>query len=325
MRKRIELGLLGAFLLCLPAAAQAMPVAPGYIVSEIVTPGSATGDVVAAGGALFVGIGSFGAGAQSIVRIDGGGTTTIAEGFNSLGGFAYDAVNDRLVVADNGLEAPGGAVTGDTVYAIDNPFATPGVAPLASTLELAPSGTVPGAAGVLIDPNDPDRIFVTDSFDMDLKAVDAVLGTASVLQSGLGFAAGLAEVGGTLYIGDLDSTFFTGTIWTVPVTSPGDPRSTFLSGLLGQFDLVLASDGSLLATASAFLVDSQILRIDPITGDTSIVASNFGFATGLDEEGGTIYVLDGGSLFALTVPEPSPLALGLVLAVGIVGLGRARR
>ena len=52
-----------------------------------------------------------------------------------FGGFTYDAVNDRLIVADSGLEAGGGsATTGDTIYAITDPFATPGVIPVARML-----------------------------------------------------------------------------------------------------------------------------------------------------------------------------------------------
>lgn len=326
-RRPIERWILVGILSLLARAGGAVPVAPGYVIDTIATPGFATGDVLATGGAIFVGIGAFGVGTQSIVRIDSGGSTTIASGFNSLGGFSYDAANDRLIVTDNGLEAGdfvggGPAATGDTVYAIPDPFSSLGVVPEAVSLELASTGSIPGAAGVLVDPSDPNRVFVTDSFAQQLVAVDALLGSTSVLQSGLGFAAGLAAVGATLFIGDLDTTFFTGTIWTVPLASPGSARTAFLTGLLGEFDLELASSGMLLATASAFLVDSQILEIDPVSGATSVLASGFSFATGLDEEAGTIYVLDGGSLFTLSVPEPS---LAVLLAAALAGVARARR
>ena len=196
MKKAERWIVLGGALLA-AGVAGAAPIAPGYVIQTIATPGPATSDVLATGGALFVGVGFYGAGNQSVVRIDGGGTTTIATGFNSLSGFTYDAVNDRLIVGDNGLEA--GGTTGDTVYGIDNPFATPGVVPVADTLELAPSGSTPGVADVLLDPSDPTRLFVTDSWDQDLKLVDlsVAINQTSVLQSGLGFAAGLETVGGT--------------------------------------------------------------------------------------------------------------------------------
>ena len=86
-----------------PAAAT--PSAPGYSVSFIETSDSVAGDVVVVGDAVFVGIGAFGGGTQSVVRIDGDGETVIATGFNSLAGFAYDPVNDRLLVGDNGLRS----------------------------------------------------------------------------------------------------------------------------------------------------------------------------------------------------------------------------
>ena len=63
--------------------------AAGYTVTEIALPDFAQGDVVVADGALFVGVGpGFSGAAQSVVRIDGGGTTVVADGFNALSGFA---------------------------------------------------------------------------------------------------------------------------------------------------------------------------------------------------------------------------------------------
>ena len=92
--------------------AGATPVAPGFQVTFLQTPGTATGDVISVGETVFAGVGDFGVGIQAVVRIDASGTTVLAEGFNSLGGFAYDAVNDRLIVGDNGGNGPG-ALTGD--------------------------------------------------------------------------------------------------------------------------------------------------------------------------------------------------------------------
>lgn len=107
-RNRWTTGMAAAAALALAApAARAVPIAPGYTVSEIALPDFAAGDVVVVGDALFVGAGpGFVGGAQSIVRIDAGGTTVVAQGFQGLGGIAYDAANDRLLVTDNALEAP---------------------------------------------------------------------------------------------------------------------------------------------------------------------------------------------------------------------------
>ena len=62
----------------LASVASATPISTEYNVSFVATPGTAGGDIVAVGGALFVGVGSFGVGGQSVVRIDSGGTTVIA-------------------------------------------------------------------------------------------------------------------------------------------------------------------------------------------------------------------------------------------------------
>jgi hypothetical protein len=102
------------------------------------------------------------------------------------------------------------------------------------------------------------------------------------------------------------------------VPLPGTGSATELaSGLPGQYDLELEAGGTLLGTSGTDLV-----RIDPATGDVSVVATGFGFATGLFEEDGTIWVIDGGfpgiaSVYQL-VPVPAPgtaplLGLGLVL------------
>ena len=92
---------------------------------------------------------------------------------------------------------------------------------------------------------------------------------------------------------------------------------------------VLAGDGTLLASGSEFGGPSEVVRIDAATGDVlEVVASGFDFATGIDEQDGVIYVIEGGSvpqnrILALT-PIPEPGTLGL-LAAGLAGLGRGSR
>jgi hypothetical protein len=100
-------------------------------------------------------------------------------------------------------------------------------------------------------------------------------------------------------------------------------RTPIVAGLAGEYDLELEASGSLLATASG-----DLLRIDPATGAITTVASEFGFATGLFEDGGTIWVLDGGSPGAKKVyqlnalPEPAEDLAG---AVALAALATARR
>lgn len=311
-----------------PAAA--LPSAPGYLVDTIDAGDVTTGGVAVEGGTVFVGVGGFGA--QSVVRIDPDGTvTTLATGFSSLSGVEYDAINDRLLVGDNGLELSG--VTGDTLYGIPTPFATPGVVPVAASLELAPSGSIDGVADVILDPTDPTgmSLLVSDSEFPALPApqggqlwsLDAGIGSVSVLQQGLGFSAGLAASSTTLFLGEADLVTFEGVVSTLLLSNLGGAPSVLSSGLPGQFDLALASDGTLLSTSL-----DQILGIDPVTGDVTGIASGFGFATGIDEEDGILYALDFGSntVFRFTpIPEPGTLtAVAAMLAAVSVWRRRSR-
>jgi hypothetical protein len=304
--------------------------APGYSITEIALPDFAQGDVVVAGGALFVGVGpGFTGAGQAVVRIDGGGTTVVANGFNSLGGFAYDAVNDRLLVVDNADEALG-SETGDTLYSIPNPNGTFATPLRAKNIAVAPAGSIPGASDIVLDPTDPtgNRAFVTDASESfppagRLLSVDLSSGALSVLQTGLGFAAGLAANGTTLYLGDVNGFSFAGDVSSVALPGATGARTPVAGGLAGQYDLELASDGSLLSTSV-----SDLLRIDPTTGVATSIASGFGFATGLFAQDGTIWVLDGGfpgvaKAYRLDlVPEPGTIVL---VAAGCAFLGARRR
>jgi hypothetical protein len=321
----------GASLGALAAAPVAHAItAPGYTVTEIPLPNFAQGDVVVAGGALYVGVGpGFSGAAQSVVRIDGGGTTTIADGFNALSGFAYDSVNDRLLVVDNADEAPG-AETGDTLYAIPNPGGAFGTPLRGADIEVAPAGAIPGAADIVLDPNDPtgNTAFVSDSSESfppagRVLSVDLTSGAISVLQTGLGFAAGLAANAITLFIGNVNGFTFAGEVSSVALPGATGPRAPIAGGLAGQYDVELEAGGTLLSTSV-----SELLRIDPTSGIATAIASGFGFATGLFELDGTIWVLDGGfpgvaKVYRLDlVPEPGTIAL---LGAGCVLLGARRR
>ncbi len=319
-------------------------VSPGYTIGEIATPGIATGGVVAVGESLFVGVGDFGVGTQSVVRIDADGTATaLADGFNALSGFAYDPVGNRLLVGDNAYLddlsfLPGTPETGETLYAIPDPFGTPASARRAVDLELLPAGSVPGLADIILDPADAtgQTLLISDAGNFGSNAaqhnVFRLLGSdVSVLQDGFEFTGGLAASGDTLFIGE---SFFNATpgdpfntdgrVFAVGLPDGSGVRSLLADGLDGLFALILASDGSLLATAGSTLV-----RIDPDTGEVEVVASGFEFATGLAESDGVIYAIEGGFStagprvysFAL-IPEPATWGM---LGLGVLWLGVLRR
>src|SRR3989442_895928 len=151
MRRILET--LVALVLAVPAARAAVVAAPGYAVHTITTPDTVEGGVVRRGEVILVGQGpGFTAGAQTIVRLDAGGPTTIATGFNSLGGFDL-APDGTLYVVDNCFMADGCGTptTGDTVYAIPDAL-TRTTAVTAAGHELVPAGTIPFAADLVVAP-----------------------------------------------------------------------------------------------------------------------------------------------------------------------------
>ena len=201
--RTIRIGLAAAALcgVALPAGRvdAAVTAAPGYAVRSIPTPGKVQGGVVRQGADIFVGQGpTFTGGAQSVIRFtEGGSATTIASGFNSLGGFDI-AADGTLYVVDNGLEASG-ATSGDTLYAIpDAPTRTSALA--SSAAEVLPSGSIDFASDALVVPG---AVLVSDSVGPGAgKVVRVAGGTSTDLITGLDYAAGLARDGSTLLVGN---------------------------------------------------------------------------------------------------------------------------
>ena len=213
--------------------AGAVTAAPGYAVRTIPTPASVQGGVVARGGAVLVGQGSFGAGLESVIRIDGGGTVTIATGFNSLGGFDLDAAG-TLYVVDNGGDL-GGALTGDTVYAIPNALTR--TTPLAAVgAEVLPSGSVPTAQEVLVA---GDGLLVADAAGPGAgKVLKVVGGVPTDLITGLDYLGGMAFLGRTLLVDDLDGGF-SGNVLRYSAT--GSSLGALATGLPASYGLAVDS------------------------------------------------------------------------------------
>ena len=279
----------------LAAPAGAITVHPDYVPGAVVV--APASDVAYAGTSIFVGQGSFGAGTESIARIDANGAvTTVVSGLNSIGGLAYDPAGDRLLFTDNGLDAPGSPPTGDTLYELAAPLAATAAVPAAG-LELLPAGSIPFAQAVL--PLVGGDVLVGDAAGFGAGRVVRISGgTATDLVTGLDFTAGvaLAQAGGELLVGQVDSGTFAGEILRFDLS--GSPLGTLATGLSGAFDQAADGAGRLLVSGG-FTPDfssSTIVRIET-DGAAAEVASGFTFSSGVDLDGpsGQLAVVDFGA------------------------------
>jgi DNA-binding beta-propeller fold protein YncE len=295
-------------MLAAPAAA-AVVGAPGYAVHTIPTPGMVQGGVLRRGGAILVGQGSFGAGAESIIRLDAGGSTTIATGFNSLGGFDLDA-GGTLYVVDNGGNLSG-ATTGDTLFAIPNAL-TASSAVAAAGHELAPAGQIPAAQDVLLIPGGAP--LVSDARGPGAgKVVKVAGGMVMDFLSPFDYTAGLAlAADGTLLVGDVDGTTFEGSISKFALD--GTPLGPLVSALSGTYALVVDADGKVLVSGGFTPDFSSSTVIAVAAGGTFTErAHGFSFSTEMffDPSDDEVLVLDAGASGVAAIgPERVKLKIG---------------
>jgi len=282
-----------------PAPGRAATGAAGWIAGAVPLPAINASDVTVAGSSFVVGLGAFGAGLESIARVDRDGTaTTLVTGLNAIGGIAYDREGDRLLFTDNGLTAPPGtAVTGDTVYALADPRgATSPVA--ASTLELAPSGSIGFAQAVL--PLAGGDVLIGDAAGLAAgRVVKLSGGNLTNLITGLDYTAGLGLAvtpAGELLVGDVDANTFAGSVDRYSLA--GAFLGTLASGLSGAYDQDVDRAGNLILTGGfrGDFSSSNVVSITP-GGAISEIGWGFDFSSGLaiDAQSQQVLVLDFGT------------------------------
>jgi hypothetical protein len=253
------------------AARAAVTAVPGFAVHGIPTPDTVQGGVVRRGGALFVGQGAtFTANAQYVVRLDGGGATTIATGFNALGGF--DLADDgTLYVVDNAFELAG-TTSGDTVYAIPDALVRT-TALAAPDAEVLPAGAIPAAQDVRVAPD--GALLVTDAAGPGAGRVLRIAATTIDLVTGLDFLGGIALADdGSLVIANLDAGF-AGNV--LHYAGAGGFIESLAGGLSGAFDVVLEDDGTPLVSGG-FLPDFSSSTVVAVGAGGTVTERARGFA-----------------------------------------------
>lgn len=254
--------------------AAAVTAAAGWAAYSIPTPGIVQGSVVRQGDSILVGQGAFGAGLEQVIRLDGGVATTIATGFNSLGGFALDD-GGTLYVVDNGGNLPG-AATGDTVFAISDALTRTTALPAVGA-EVVPAGTLPFAQDVAIDGSD---LIVSDGVGPGAGRVVRVSGgVATTLITALDYTAGVTVDGTRLMVGNVDGSFV-GSL--SEYTLAGVFVTEVASDLSGIYAHAIDNDGNILITGGVTedFSSSVVIAVAPGGGITQR-AGGFVFSTEL--------------------------------------------
>jgi hypothetical protein len=283
-----------ATLALVSTAGAAVTAAPGYAVRNYPTPVPVQGGVVRRGNAMLFGQGpTFSAGAQSVVRLDGTRLTTVATGFNSLGGFDLDG-SGNLYVVDNcfGTDGCGSPTTGDTVYKIAD-ATTRTTATTANASELVPSGTFSTPQDVLVVGS--GVVLIADAVGVGAGRVVKLVepSTVSNLVTGLDFLGGLATDGSTLFVGNLDGSFV-GSVRKF-VLATGASLGTLVGGLSGSYGLARDEAGNVLVTGG-FTNDFSSSTVEAVNaaGTKTERARGFTFSSDIafDPARGQALVLD---------------------------------
>ena len=266
MRFGVFASLLAA--LAAPPAHAAVTAASGWAVHSISTPAAVQGGVIRSGSTIIVGQGIFGAGTMSVIRIDGGGTTTIATGFNALGGFALDGAG-TLFVVDNGAEFAG-AATGDTVFAIPDALTRTTALPAVGA-EVVPAGSIPAAMDVALDGKD---LIVSDAGGPNAgRVVRVSKGNATpIITTGLDYTAGVLVDGTRLLVGNSDASFV-GSVSEYALD--GTLAGPVVGGLGGSYAHVLDNAGNLLVSGD---FTGKLIAVAP-GGAVTNRATGFSFST----------------------------------------------
>jgi hypothetical protein len=265
--------LLTALLFLTAATARGATPAPGWALHAIPTPATASGGVVRSGDAILVGQGDYGA--QTVVRIDGGGATTIATGFGSLGGFDLDAAG-TLYVVDN-CTGCAGTTSGDSVYAIPNALART-TAIDAAAAELLAAGSIPDAQDVLALP-DGSLLVSDDAGDGAGRVLKVAGGMATPFISGLDLPGGIARAtDGSLRVANvfLNPDFSTpGEV--LEYASDGTLLSPpLVTGLDGVYGAAFDAWGNVLVTGAGPFGSKRLVAVAP-DGSLAERATGFSF------------------------------------------------
>jgi hypothetical protein len=267
---------------------------PAYVVGTIPLPVVNAADVAVVGASIAIGQGSFGAGNQSIMRLDpNGGVLTIVDNLNAIGAIVYDAVGDRLLFTDNAGELAG-ATSGDTVYELPNPRAVV-FAIDAATLTMLPSGSIPSAQAVVALPG--GDVLVGDAAGPGNGRVVRISGgTPTDLITGLDYTSGvsLALAGDELLIGNVDASFL-GSVLRYSLT--GVAIAPLATGLSGSYDQAVDTSGNLLVTGGFTPSFSGTLISIAPDGTIDQIAEGYGFSSGITIDGPSrqVMVLDFGT------------------------------
>ncbi|GJM22867.1 MAG: hypothetical protein DHS20C15_27820 [Planctomycetota bacterium] len=259
-------------------------------------------------GTLLYSTGSFGADALSTRNLDGS-FTLFAEGFGSLSGIAQSPVTGQIVVGDSAGAAALWLLEdlnrdGDCLDAGEN-IAHPVQPPM------LPSGAVPLPFDIAFRPG-TDEFWMSGSTPFGFEPFQGVLtrtvdGANDLMLDDLGFAAGIAFDGDTLYLGDIAPDFSSARVLRMDASGGPLAPSDYATGLPGASGVVRAADGSVYVSGlgscvgrlspdldndgSADAIETCFLDGFAFSGGLTLVEGPNGFVPGANGDG-TLFVGD---------------------------------